>query len=318
MILMLVQQLLSFFLFIILPLFVFVFRRKPVIMNSKEITPSHNISLPKSYPFIGSYLAVKANENNHVQWLSDIIKVSPAATVVLHGPLGLRQVITGNPAIVEHILKTRFSNYQKGYTFIHTLSDLLGKGIFNTNGDKWKFQRQVASHEFNKKSLRRFVEQVADAELSNRLIPILASTALQDQTLNLQNILQRFAFDNVCQIAFGFDPEYLTSSVERSRFVQAFEEATGISSKRFFEPLPLVWETKRILNVGSEKRLRVAVREVQKFAKKIVREKKKELREKATLESGDMLSWFLSSGHTDEDFVMDIVISFIMVRDYLG
>nr|KYP54809.1 Cytochrome P450 94A1 [Cajanus cajan] len=56
----------------------------------------------------------------------------------------------------------------------------------------------------------------------------------------------------------------------------------------------------------------MAVREVHEFAKKIVREKRRELKEKASLESVDMLSRFLSSGHSDEDFVTDIVISFIV------
>ena len=151
-----------------------------------------------------------------------------------------------------------------------------------------------------------------DDELSNRLIPILASAVQEDRTLDMQDILQRFTFDNVCKIAFGFDLEYLTVSVERSKFAQAFEEATEISTKRFFEPLPLIWEIKRVLNVGSEKRLRMAVREVHEFARNIVREKKRELKEKETLESADMLSRILSSGLSDEEFVKDIVISFIL------
>ncbi|MQI72169.1 cytochrome P450, partial [Escherichia coli] len=82
--------------------------------------------------------------------------------------------------------------------------------------------------------------------------------------------------------------------------------------KRFREPLSIIWKLKRKLNVGSEKRLRNAVCEVHEFAKKIVREKKKELEEKSSLESVDMLSRFLNSGHSDEEFVKDIVISFIL------
>ena len=153
---------------------------------------------------------------------------------------------------------------------------------------------------------------MVDVELSDRLVPVLASAAQQDQTLDFQDILQRFAFDNICKIAFGYDAEYLTPSTEQSKFAVAYEEATEISSKRFREPLPLVWKIKRLLNIGSEKRLRIAVKEVRDFAKKIVREKKKELKEKESLEQVDMLSRFLSSGHSDEDFVTDIVISFIL------
>ena len=54
---------------------------------------------------------------------------------------------------------------------------------------------------------------------------------------------------------------------------------------------------------------------MREFAKKLVREKKRELTDgKAWPESssGDILSRFLSSGHSDENFVTDIVISFIL------
>lgn len=280
--------------------------------KKKEAASTTNITIPKPYPLIGSYLALKNAGNRRIQWLSDIVKISPAATFTLHRPMGRRQVITGNPANVELILKSHFSNYNKGNSFISTFSDFLGNGIFNADGATWKFQRQVASHEFNTKSLRKFVEHVVDVEFSDRLVPILASAAQKNQTLDFQDILQRFAFDNICKIAFGSDPEYLTPSVERSKFALAFEEATKISSKRFRELLPLVWKVKRVLNIGSEKKLRVAVKEVRDFAKNIVREKKKELKEKTSLETVDMLSRFLSSGHSDEDFVTDIVISFIL------
>ncbi|KAG2405878.1 Cytochrome P450 [Vigna angularis] len=297
------------FLSLLLPLIVFFYSSR---FNNKQAAPNKQTVTIPSYPLIGSYLALKRTGNRRLQWESDIVQISPANTFTFHRPLGHLQVFTGNPANVEHILKTRFSNYQKGNTVISTLSDFLGTGIFNSDGNTWKFQRQLASHEFNTKSLRKFVEQVVDAELSHHLIPIMASAAQQDQTLDFQDILQRFAFDNICKIAFGFDANYLTPSVERSKFAVAYEEATEIIINRFRELFPLEWKVKRALNIGSEKRLRMAVREVREFAKNIVREKKRELKEKDSLESVDMLSRFLSSGHSDEDFVTDIVISFIL------
>ncbi|KAK7284089.1 hypothetical protein RJT34_18828 [Clitoria ternatea] len=306
----LVQLLPSFFLLFITPLLFFFFKNSS---KKKHTAPKGTITFPKAYPLIGSYFALKAIGNRRVQWFSDLVKASPAATFILHRPLGRRQVFTANPATVEHILKSHFSNYPKGNTFISSNSDFLGTGIFNTDGDNWKFQRQVASHEFNTRSLRKFIEQVVDTEISDRLVPILTSAANSEgKILDFQDILQRFAFDNISKIAFGFDPEYLSESTERSKFAEAFEDATQIISKRAREPLPLFWKIKRALNMGSEKRLKIAVSEVQEFARNIVREKKRELKENSSLESMDMLSRFLSSGHSDEDFVTDIVISFIL------
>lgn len=47
-----------------------------------------------------------------------------------------------------------FSNYVKGPQFNDVMYDLLGHGIFNANGDQWKWQRKTASHIFNVKNFR--------------------------------------------------------------------------------------------------------------------------------------------------------------------
>jgi cytochrome P450 len=84
---------------------------------------------------------------------------SPTQTIVWSVWEGSDSV-TANPENVEHILKTRFDNYPKGEPFTAILHDLLGKGIFNSDGDAWKLQRKVASYEFNTRSLRNFVLRV--------------------------------------------------------------------------------------------------------------------------------------------------------------
>ena len=206
------------------------------ITKSSKSKKSVSINLPKQYQTIGIYLDLRANWHRRAQWTSDIIQNSPSATYILQRA-GDRTVTTGNPENVQHILKTHFHIYQKGHIFRTALFDLLGNGIFNADGDTWKFQRQVASHEFNTKSLRKFVETVVDTELSQRLIPILSSAAENGTVLDFQDILQRFAFDNICKIAFGYDPAYLLPSLPQAKFAEAFEDSVRISSERFISPL---------------------------------------------------------------------------------
>ncbi|KAJ6352311.1 hypothetical protein OIU76_001512 [Salix suchowensis] len=103
-------------------------------------------------------------------------------------------------------LLEKFYDYEKGSKSRQTLFDFLGNGIFNIDGDSWKFQRQVSSHEFNTKSLRKFVETVVDTEVSQRLIPILSTAAANNTVLDLQDILQRFAFDKHKQDRFRTRP----------------------------------------------------------------------------------------------------------------
>ncbi|KAL7198093.1 hypothetical protein ACSBR2_020584 [Camellia fascicularis] len=255
------------------------------IINSKSIfttffpstSQSSKISskIPRSYPLIGSFLAFYSNRHRVIQWTSDAVTSTPTSTFVLNRPLGRCQVITANPSNVQHILKTHFHIYQKGIISRTHVSDLLGDGIFNVD---------------------------------DRLIPILSSAAANKTVIDLQDILQRFAFDNICKIAFGHDPAYLLPSLPQEKFAVAFDTAARISGERFRAFHPLFWKTKRFLDIGSEKQLRISANEVREFAKEIVKEKKQELGEKSSLKSVDLLSRFLSSGH----FVTDIVISFIL------
>ncbi|KAI3773032.1 hypothetical protein L6452_04229 [Arctium lappa] len=297
--------------FILLLPFTIIFIFKSIF--SASFTKSSNNFPPKSYPFIGSLFSILRNRNRFIQWTSDVVNNTPTKTVILRRPLGALRVITANPAVVRHILKTNFHLYPKGATAIHNAFDLLGDGIFNVDGDRWKLQRQVSSHEFNTRSLRHFVEHVVEVELNDRLVPIFsASAATGTAVLDFQDILQRFAFDNICQIAFGYDPAYLLPSLPEAIFATAFEEAVMIITGRIRSNLPLIWKLKRLLDVGSEKRLRIAVGVVREFANKLTKEKKQELEQKSSIDSVDLLSRFLSRGHSDETFVSDIVINFIL------
>ncbi|KAG6438258.1 hypothetical protein SASPL_103195 [Salvia splendens] len=274
--------------------------------------PSTATATAPTYPLLGSILTIWRNKQRRVQWISDMILSTPTLTFTLHRPLGYRQLFTANAANVQHLLKNHFYNYPKGAAFRATLRDFLGDGIFNADADNWKFQRQLSSHQFNTKSLRRFVETVVDEELSDRLVPVLGGAASSAAAVDLQDILQRFAFDNICRIAFGYDPAYLLPSLPEVEFAEVFDSALNLISERFNSNIPFLWKINRALGLGKEKKLMGKIDEVREFAKKIMREKESELRRRSTLESEDLLSSFLRSGQSDEEFVVDVVICFIL------
>lgn len=141
----------------------------------------------------------------------------------------------------------------------------------------------------------------------------------------------RFAFDNVCNVAFGVDPGWLdtnrtktASNSVNAPFVQAFDYAVELTSDRFMSPVPAVWKIKRILNVGSERKFKEAIAVIDDFAMNIIRSKERECdqikEDKDQDHSQDLLSRFMSStssfGFRDQDerrkFLRDIVISFIL------
>ena len=70
--------------------------------------------------------------HNFCDWYTHLLRTSPTGTIHLHV---LNNTVTANPENVEHILKTNFHNYPKGKPFSTILGDLLGRGIFNVNGE---------------------------------------------------------------------------------------------------------------------------------------------------------------------------------------
>ncbi|CAA6662012.1 unnamed protein product [Spirodela intermedia] len=77
-----------------------------------------------------------------------------------------------------------------------------------------------------------------------------------------------------------------------------------------------MWKLKRLLNVGSERRLKESISTVDDFARRIIRSRKKELRSPAVAAEGfrhqDLLSRFIAGGDDSDEFLRDIVVSFIL------
>ncbi|CAM8964611.1 unnamed protein product [Rhodiola kirilowii] len=241
---------------------------------------------------------------NLCDWYTHLLQKSPGKTVHIHT---LGNVITANPKNVEYILKTRFENYPKGKPFSSILGDLLGKGIFNVDGDEWMFQKKMASHELGRVSLRAYCFQIVSYEIEQRLFPLLSSSSMAS-VLDLQDIFRRFSLDNICQFSFGMDPMCLASSQSMNNFAASFDLATRLSAERAMNVSPLIWKLKRFLNIGSEKRLQNAIKVINSMAQEIIRQKR---RLGLIGKQQDLLSHFMHVVQ-DDTYLRDIVISFIL------
>lgn len=155
-----------------------------------------------------------------------------------------------------------------------------------------------------------------------RLLPVLNESVDQsddDDHIDLQDILLRLTFDNVCMIAFGVDPGCLSLGLPKIPFAQAFEAATEATILRFVMPT-LVWKILRHFNLGSEKTLKDSIKGVDTFADEVIRTRKKEILLQADDEKkqrSDLLTIFM--GLKDEEgrpfsdkFLRDICVNFIL------
>ncbi|GLT69815.1 hypothetical protein SLA2020_419360, partial [Shorea laevis] len=98
---------------------------------------------PKVWPIIGSLPFLFMNRRRIHDWIASNLRATGGActyqTCTLCIPFLARKqgffTVTCHPKNIEHILRTRFDNYPKGPRWQEAFHDLLGEGIFNSDGE---------------------------------------------------------------------------------------------------------------------------------------------------------------------------------------
>jgi cytochrome P450 len=67
---------------------------------------------------------------------------------------GLKEaIVTIDPSIIQHVLKTNWENYQKSEIQVKRMGHFLGKGLLTTHGEAWRTQRRLIQKGFDRKQL---------------------------------------------------------------------------------------------------------------------------------------------------------------------
>jgi cytochrome P450 len=67
---------------------------------------------------------------------------------------GLKEaMVTIDPAVIQHVLKTNAENYQKSEIQVKRMGHFLGKGLLTTHGEAWRTQRRLIQTGFDRKQL---------------------------------------------------------------------------------------------------------------------------------------------------------------------
>lgn len=199
--------------------------------------------------------------------------------------------MTSVPANIEYMLKSNFKNFPKGEFYKERFRDLLEEGIFNADDESWKEQRRIIITEMHS---TRFVEhsfQTTRDLIQRKLLKVMESFSKSQEAFDIQDILLRLTFDNVCIAGLGDDPGTLDDDLPQVAFAKAFEEATESTLFRFMIP-PFVWKPMKFFDIGYEKGMRKAVETVHGFVDKMVVDRIMMLKDQGTLvkNKSDVLS----------------------------
>ncbi|CAK9164230.1 unnamed protein product [Ilex paraguariensis] len=273
---------------------------------------------PKVWPVVGSLPLLFLNRRRFHDWIAGNLRSTGGAatyqTCTIAIPfLARRQgfyTVTCHPRNLEHILRTRFDNYPKGPEWQTAFHDLLGQGIFNSDGETWLIQRKTAALEFTTRTLRQALARWVSRTIKTRLWLILEKASSEHTSVDLQDLLLRLTFDNICGLTFGKDPETLSLKLPENPFSIAFDSATEATLQRLLYP-GILWRLKKILGIGAEIRLRKSLEVVDKYMTEALTERKER-------PSDDLLSRFMNKRDVDGNLFPSSVLKRIALNFVLA
>ncbi|KIK67201.1 hypothetical protein GYMLUDRAFT_37268 [Collybiopsis luxurians FD-317 M1] len=109
-------------------------------------------------------------------------------------------VFTSQPEHIQLILATDFNNYVKGERFQQNMGPMLGVGVFNSDGDMWKFHRSMTRPFFVRDRVTHFdmFDRHADTAIS-----LMKSRLQAGYAVDFQDLIGRFTLDSATEFLFG-------------------------------------------------------------------------------------------------------------------
>uniref|UniRef100_A0A7S4R0T7 Cytochrome P450 n=2 Tax=Ditylum brightwellii TaxID=49249 RepID=A0A7S4R0T7_9STRA len=148
-------------------------------------------------------------------WPEESIRLSNKFGKTWGGPYPVNKVNTClfmvDEASIRHVLSENSNNYEKGDGSRSFFRELLGNGIFLSDGDQWFVHRKIMSKMFSRNLLRR-TSEVIQMKLEQIASLLLNAMETEEQyvgsaepriSLDLQDIFFRMTFDVTSFVALG-------------------------------------------------------------------------------------------------------------------
>jgi cytochrome P450 len=160
------------------------------------------VTLPQSIPAVSrsqSFLDSRAMARNPVQVLTKYTKLHGDTFRFYFG--GVKEaIVTINPVVIQHVLKTNSENYHKSEIQKKRMGHFLGKGLLTTEGEAWKTQRRLIQTGFERKQL-----EVLSSIMQDSLAESLRDFDRQAQIgpVDIYPLMMKITFAMVGRSLFG-------------------------------------------------------------------------------------------------------------------
>ena len=219
----------------------------------------------------------------------------------ISAPFAPPAVFISDPEDIMHVLKKKFDNYPKGQDLTVIFQDLVGNGIFNTNGPSWFEQRKTASHIFKVKTLRYYFDVFL--KHANEFAEILDRNASSGEPFDIQQLLYCYTFDSICAIAFGHAPRTLRDG--SSEFLRAFDTAQKMVEVRGRSPL---FHFHRYTSPAD----RAALAFCDQQCYQIIRQRQERIASGEPFDEQDLLSLYMRDPSHDIVYLRDMILNFML------
>lgn len=228
------------------------------------------------------------------------------------------RIMTVEPEHIKAMLATQFEEFEKGHVFQLTVNSLLGTGVFNSDGDMWRFHRSITRPFFSKDRISHFdiFDRHADAALQ-----IMKKRFKEGYPVDFQDVVGRFTVDSASEFLFGHDIRSLDGSLpypsyaatrnapdESNAFFKAFRQAQIDTASR--TRLSLAWPLFEFWKDKTKEQLKLVRLTLDPLLKQAIENKKRRSPdEKIEADQAETLLEYLVEQTEDEAILRDEILN---------
>jgi len=219
-----------------------------------------NCPLLKGHPLFGILPIVSKQKDRMYDFSYECTQLFGWKTWSWRVP-GLFWINILSPENIQYILKDNFDNYILGSRRTDAFKEILGNGVFNSDGDKWQRQRKLYALMFTRGNMINIMTK----SLKVHCHEFLDYIQKNGPRLCIQKEIYTLTLALICEFALGYQLALDDPSLES--FQESFDFVQKCATDRIIDPF---WKLKRLFPTKGEMKFRHHMSNLNKFVMLII------------------------------------------------